>query len=331
MTQNARPLRISDGHRINSLQRLIALAGVCGIMMLGGLITPDGTIGAYLADRIVAVVNTEVITLSELKAAIAEEEATLKARYQGRQLKHQLQQLEYETLNSMIEHKLQMQAAESMGLDVSEDEVSRTIQELQRRNNGIDPSDPDAQQNVRERLILMKLVEREVRSGVMISDEDVREYYEEHKTRYTFPREYRISQILFGPRTGEDAQAVRERAEAVFRDLQDGADFGDLAVRHSEGAEAVRGGNLGTVREGEILPSIETLIKNMEPGEISKPLETSLGLHIIRLDEKKPPRFRPFDAVRQQIRERLYHEKTQEMYRTWIAELKDKAYIEVKF
>lgn len=324
--------RNSQGYCLRRLlSHLIMWLSVAGVTALGGGATTDGAGAAYLADRIVAVVNAEVITLSELKAAIAKEEAQLKERFEGEQLERQLQQLEYEALNVMIEHKLQLQTAESIGVKVSQDEVSQAIQELSRRGEGIDPSDPDAQQNVRKRLMLMKLLDREVRSGVMISDEDMRAYYEAHQEQFAFPREYRISQILIRPRAGEDDQAAHERAATVLQALQNGADFGDLAVRHSEGAEAVRGGTLGTVREGEILPAIENLIKTMEPGEISDPLHTPLGLHIIRLDERKPLRIRPLDAVGQQIREQLYYEKTQEMYRTWIAELKDKAYIDVKF
>lgn len=322
---------IHGGWILRRLYHLVTWVTVSGTLALGGPAVTDIASAAHLADRIVAIVNAEVITLSELKAEIAVAENRLKARYKGEQLNRQLQQLEYEALTSMIEHKLQLQAAESMGVRVSEDEVSRALREMQSRNQGLDLSGPEAKQNLRKRLMLMKLVEREVRSGIMISEEDMKAYYEDHQELFAFSREYRISQILIRPRTGEDEQAARERAAAVFHALQDGADFGEMAVRHSDGAEAVRGGKLGTVREGEILPLIESQVKTMKPGEISEPIQTPLGLHIIRFDELMPLQSRPFDSVRQQIQERLYYEKSQQVYRTWIAELKDKAYIEVKF
>ena len=286
---------------------------------------------AHVADRIIAVVNTEVIMLSELKAESEGEARHLKERYRGEELQRRLQQLEYIALTRMIEHRLQMQLAKTKGVDVSDDEIKSAAQELQRQGEKVDASDPKHKNSIKEQLMLMRVVDREVRSAVMVSDTEVRRYFDQHQSLFALPEEYRISQILIRPRSGERPADVRSRAAAVSAALKQGADFSDLALRRSDGPEAIRGGDLGFVRQGELLPPLERVLSALAPGRISEPLETSQGLHIIRLDEKRPPQFRPFVEVKNDIQTLVFKQKGEDIYQRWMADLKKKAYIEVKF
>ncbi|MER3422256.1 MAG: hypothetical protein C4293_02515 [Nitrospiraceae bacterium] len=128
---------------------------------------------APVTDRIVAVVNTEVITLSELKSEIAAEEKRVQERYRGEELRRRLQQVAYMGLTRMIERKLQMQAARAKGVEVTEEEVQRAVRELQRQGEKIDETDPNDKKSIKEQLILLKVVDREVRSAVMVSEQDM--------------------------------------------------------------------------------------------------------------------------------------------------------------
>jgi parvulin-like peptidyl-prolyl isomerase len=287
--------------------------------------------GAHMVDRIVAVVNTEVITLSELKTEIESEEKRLQSRYRGPELQRRLQQLEYIGLTRMIERKLQIQIAKTKGLDVTDDEVRRAVQELRRQGQPINGDSPEDQKQIREQLTLMKVVETEVRRSIMVSENELQRYFDSHMNRFALPAEYRLSQILIVPRGGQDAKEVRQRAVTAYETLKKGGDFADLALRYSDGAESTRGGNLGVVRQGELLPQIERAVAQLEPGQITEPVETSLGWHIIRLDEKKPPQFRPFGEVKSEIQNLVYQQKSEDVFRTWIADLKNKSHIEVKF
>ncbi|THJ24088.1 MAG: hypothetical protein CAF45_007210 [Nitrospira sp. CG24E] len=85
------------------------------------------------------------------------------------------------------------------------------------------------------------------------------------------------------------------------------------------------------VRQGELLPGIERAIGNLVPGGISDMIETSEGFHIVRLEDKKPKQFRPFEAVRTEIQGLVFEQKSEDAYQTWLTELKNKAYIEIKF
>jgi parvulin-like peptidyl-prolyl isomerase len=286
---------------------------------------------ASVTDRIIAVVNTELIMLSELKAEVAGEERRLQGTYRGEELERRLHQVEYMGLTRMIERKLQLQTAKTKGVEVADDEVQRAAQELKRQGEKIDEGNPDDKKNIKEQLLLMRVVDREVRSGVMVTESEIQRYYQSHQNRFLMPDEYRISQILILRKSRETDEEARERAASVSSALNQGADFAELALKHSDGPEATKGGNIGFVRQGELLPQIERAISGLEPGQVTPPIETGDGWHIIKLDEKRPQQFRPFAEVKSEIQTLVFQQKTEDVYQVWLADLKNKAFIEVKF
>ena len=308
----------------------------CAAMgMMGALLAtvafPWPAESAQMADRIIAVVNSEVITLSELKAEAEPEQKRLQDRYHGADLQKRLQQLEYITLTRLIERRLQVQTAVAKGIEVSEAEVEHAIKEMKSQGEKFDQDNPVQRKALKDQLTLMRIIEREVRGSVMVFDPEMKKYYETHQVRFSLPEEYRLSQILFLQRSTEDVTEFRARAEEVYDGLKKGADFTDMAFRFSAGAEASRGGSLGFVRQGELLPEIEQVVAQLQPGQFTPPIETSQGLHIIRLDEKKPSQYRPFAEVKGEIQGLVYQEKSEDFYQTWIGNLKNKSYIEIKF
>ncbi len=284
-----------------------------------------------LTDRIVAIVNDEVITLSEVKALIQGEEQRLRQAHSGTALDRRLRQLEYEALTELIERRLQMQLARERGHVATEEEVQTALQNLSRQTLNGDPSDPLLLKNIKEQITMMKILDREVRSGVTVSDDEVRRYYDEHRAHFRLPQEYRISQILITPRQGEELADAQRRAAEVYEALGSGEDFGKLATSESDGPGAAHGGSLGMVREGELAFELEQAIAKLEPGQVGEPVETERGFHIIRLDERTPPQYKEFPLVQAEIRNLVYKQKSEHLYHKWISDLKDDAYIEVKF
>ncbi|HZS10661.1 MAG TPA: peptidyl-prolyl cis-trans isomerase [Nitrospirales bacterium] len=286
---------------------------------------------APVTDRIIAVVNKELITLSELQNELEPFQKRLKQKYHGAELERLQRQMQYTLLTRMIERKLQIQIAKTKGVDVTEDDILRAIQEMRRQGEKIDEANPEDKKAIREQLLLLRLVDREVRSGVMVSEPDMKRYYETHQTRFSLPEEYRLSQILLAPKSSESRGAAMERAKLLVAMLRKGSDFAELALKHSDGAEATRGGNLGFVRQGELVAPIERVIATLQPGQVSDPIETPEGIHILRVEEKKPSQFRPFAEVKNEIQGLVYQQKTEDVYQLWIADIKNKAFIEVKF
>jgi len=306
------------------------LLGISGFALAAALFFSEIST-ASVTDRIIAVVNTELIMLSELKAEVASEERRLHDTYRGAELNRRLRQVEYMGLTRMIERKLQLQTAKTKGVEVADDEVRRAALELKRQGEQIDETDPNDKKNIKEQLLLMRVVDREVRSGVMVTDSELQRYYQSHQNRFLIPDEYRISQILILRKARETEEEARERAMSVSSALKQGADFAEMALKHSDGPEATKGGNIGFVRQGELLPQIERALSVLELGQITEAIQTNDGWHIIKLDEKRLPQFRPFAEVKSEIQTLVFQQKTEDVYQKWLGDLKNKAFIEVKF
>ena len=166
---------------------------------------------------------------------------------------------------------------------------------------------------------------------VMVVESDMRRYYQEHKERFAYPEEYQLSQILIQSRGPDEIGIAIGRGEGILAALKQGENFEDLALRFSEGPNASRGGRLGLVRQGELLPVIEQALAPLPIGGLTSLIENPDGLHIIRVDDKKPRQFRPFEEVKTEIQTLVFQQKSEDQYQTWMAELKNKAYIDIKF
>lgn len=302
------------------------------ILCLGLDLLPAGPVdAAKLEDRIVAVVNTDLIMLSELKRDLLPDQERLRKLYSGEDLERRLKTAEAMAVTKMIERKLQLQAAKNKGVEVSDQEVTQAVQEMKKQGETLNTADPNTTRSIREQLTLMRVVDREVRGLIMVAESEMKRYYEEHRDRFAYPEEYQLSQILIKPRTPDGLSVAQGRAEALLATLKQGESFEDLALRFSDGADASRGGRLGLVRQGELIPALEQALASVPVGQITGIVETPEGLHIVRVDDRKPRQFRPFEQVKAEIQSLVFQQKTEDQYQTWMADLKNKAYIDIKF
>jgi peptidyl-prolyl cis-trans isomerase SurA len=296
------------------------------------LIAPAALLSAaQVEDRIVAIVNSDLIMLSDMKQELAPERERIQKEYRGDALKRRLRTAEYMALTSMIERKLQLQEAKARSVEVTDQEVKQAVQQMKQQGEKIDETNPANLKSVREQLTLLKVVDHEVRSGVMVADSDMKRYYQEHRDRFALPEEYTLSQIHIRPQSPDDTVDAREKVREVMARLKQGESFEDLALRFSDGPNSSRGGRLGLVRQGELLPGIERAIAALVPGGTSDMVETSEGFHIVRVEDKKPKQFRPYEEVRVEIQGLVFQQKSEDVFQAWLADLKNKAYIEIKF
>ena len=318
-------MTISSRTSIRETLRLTVLLAAVSF----GVMSPS--FAAKVEDRIVAIVNSDLIMLSEMKRELAPERERIEKRYQGEELRRRIEMAEAMALTNMIERRLQLQEAKAKSVDVSDNEVKQAIKQLTQQGEKIDEKDPVATKSVREQLVLLRVVDREVRSGVMVADPEMKRYYQEHRDRFALPEEYTLSQIFLRTATADELDDAKTKAREIMKLIKQGDSFEDLALRFSDGPTASRGGRLGLVRQGELLPAIERGVGNLVPGGISEVIESSDGLHIVRLDDKKPKQFRPYEEVRQEIQALVFQQKSEDMFHAWLADLKNKSYIEIKF
>jgi peptidyl-prolyl cis-trans isomerase SurA len=285
---------------------------------------------ADIRDRIVAVVNSEVITLSELEEEVGEVKLQAEKRFRGAELDQRLRQIDFMGLNRMIERKLQLQIAKRRGIKVGDDEVKDAVARLQRVGETINENDPKEMAVIRDQLTTMRLVNQQVRAGLTASDEDVLRFYQQHKDRFMLPPEVRISQILVALSAGSEMLIVREKAQQIYALLKKGERFEELAAKYSDGPEGRRGGSLGYIKPGDMLPQIQKAIERLDNGTVAEPVASPIGMHILRVDDRKPPQFRPYEEVKEDIRNVVLQLKSEEAYLEWIKDQKDHNYVEIR-
>jgi parvulin-like peptidyl-prolyl isomerase len=292
---------------------------------------PPAFAGAHLEDRIIAVVNSDLIMLSDLKREVASQQERITRQHQGNELAQQVKIAEYMAITKMIERKLQLQEAKAKKVEVSDQEVSQMLEQMKQRGGVLDPSTPQNPRTVRDQLMLLKVVDMEVRGNVMVGDSEMKRYYAGHRDRFALPEEYLLSQIFVQRRSPEETADALTKARQAMDELKRGEKFEDVALQYSDAPNAVQGGRLGLVRQGELLPVIERAIAALVPGGISDIIENAEGFHIIRVDDKKPKQFRSFEQVRYEIQGLVFEQKKEDMFQSWLTNLKNKAYIEIKF
>ncbi|MCP9455763.1 MAG: peptidyl-prolyl cis-trans isomerase [Nitrospira sp.] len=294
-----------------------------------GLVTASAW--ASLEDRIIAVVNADLIMWSDIQRESEPHIKLLKQQHQGDDLARRIKAAESIALTKLIERTLQLQEAKAKGIEVSEQELAQFAEQLTLQGSAVDLADPQQRRLLREQLLLIRVVDREVRSAITVGEAEMKRYYQEHRNRFVLPEEYRLSQILVRFRSVEERPDALAKIRDAMKELKRGERFEDVAFRYSEDPNALQGGQLGVVRQGELLPAIEQAIAPLVPGAISEIIETDHAFHIFRVDEKKPPQHRPYDEVVPELRTLVYDQKVEEAFQAWLARLKQKAYIEIKF
>lgn len=295
------------------------------------LTLPPAFAAAHLEDRIIAVVNSDLIMLSDLKREVASQQERITRQHQGDDLAQRVKIAEYMTITKMIERRLQLQEAKAKKVEVSDQEVRQALEQLKQQGSAVDPSNTQNPRTVKDQLMLLRVVAQEVRGNVMVGDSEMKRYYDEHRDRFALPEEYLISQIFVQRRSPEETADALTKVRQAMDELKRGEKFEDVALQYSDAPNAVQGGRLGLVRQGELLPAIERAIAALVPGGISDIIEHADGFHIIRMDDKKPKQFRSFEQVRYEIQGLVFEQKSEDMFQSWLTGLKNKAYIEIKF
>lgn len=273
----------------------------------------------------------EIITASELQTEMGDEFFRLKARYDGDELKERLSRKRLEVLNLLIERKLLVQEAKAKQITVSDEEVDQAWEQTRRNPTGFPPSATQSKDILREELMARRIRDIEVHRGVVVVPKEIRAYYQEQQQRFTAPGTHHIRQILLLPKLDEDRETLKTRAEVLMSQLKEGTSFEKLAELFSDGSESVMGGDLGFVMKDDLLAPLGEALDKLSPGEVSPLIETEIGIHILRLEENRPGITQPFEQVKEAIGNRLFQEKIQESHDKWMASLKDRAYIEIRF
>lgn len=290
-----------------------------------------GAAGCNKDEDVAARVNGEEISKAELDAQIAKLEEQYPQMFEGADAEGRILDFKQRLLDNLINAMLIRQAAAERGIEVTDEDVQKQIDQLkqsfqseedflaQLEQAGMDEA--TLEQQVRDQIITEQLI-AQLTEDVEISDEDIAKYYESNKAQFLEPAAVHTAHILF--EAGD-----RETAEQVLAELRAGGDFASLAKQYStDSASAAKGGDLGWPTM-PLDATFEAAANALEPGEISDIVETSFGLHIIKLIEKREEKQKTLEEATEQIKQILAQQHNADVYQKFLDEQRAKAKIEI--
>lgn len=292
-------------------------------------------------DQIVAIVNDDVVTRSELTLALN----TIKS-----QISHETfsapsdAAMQKQVLDQLINKKLQLQIAKQTGINIDEDEVDSTIKKVASQNNLTveelyDRLKQDGmstvayRKEVREQVTIQRLQQQEVVNHISITPQEVNSFMQSNAWKANTAKEYRINDILIPvsdtPSTTE-LKGAKTRAEAIMAKLNSGKKFSEVARAESSGAQALQGGDLGWRKLPEIPSAFAEDIAHMQPKQIAGPIQTPNGFHIIQLMDSRALSGEQVINDRKQIEQLLLQRKFEEAMQNWVSKIRGQSFIETK-
>jgi peptidyl-prolyl cis-trans isomerase SurA len=296
---------------------------------------------AAVVDKIVVVVNNEIITQREIDIMLAPIYSQYSTMYKGAELIKMLEDVREKILKQLIEDRLIFSEAKKLNIIIDEKEIDAKIDEMRKKvGSETDLESMLNEQNLtlnelraryKEKIMTRKLIDNKVGAKIIITPLEVKNYYNSNKENFMQPEEIKLRTILMKPDKdkGQEAGAL-QLAKDVLKRLKEGCDFEGLAKEYSDGQGASEGGLMGYVKKGDLMPQIEDIVFNLKDGETTGIIQSPLGYHIFKVDERKIRRMRELPEVRQDIEEFLYREKATQKLKGWIDSLSKSAYIEFK-
>ena len=314
-----------------------------GLVFLGALLLfYPSPLMAKVVEQVVVVIDGEPYTLSNFK----EYARTKMNRDFPTGDLNRIEKEDQEVLEQFITEKLLAGEVKMAGFKVSEEDIDRYIEQIKQRNGIGDRELAEAlkreattiesyRTSIRAELEKSEIINREVRKRVNITSEDAERYYRLNPKKFTTQERVRLRHILLSLPAGASPEREKEAARKALEIRSQaiaGADFGKLAQEYSEGAGAPEGGDIGWISRGSLMKEIEEIaFNNLSAGEISPPVRTSLGLHLIKLEVREAGRLLPFSEVQGKIKEELYAKALDERFQKWLkTDLRKRHRVDVK-
>ena len=285
---------------IGSTSMVVLLLGALAFQGQAQAQTRDLSTQGTLLDRIAAIVNDGVVMESEVDAQMKEVTARLQAQNMALPPESVLRK---QVLDRLVLQRIELEQADRDGIAISDDQVNAALEDIAKRNNipfsdlptvlsqqGIDYA--NYREEMRQQLTLGLLRERDVLQRIVVTPREIDQFLAKQAKHPVANQEYNVSHILVSvpPNATPDQLAqAQQRANDVYQRASKGEDFGKLAVAYSNSEDALQGGSLGW-RQGSELPTfLSSLILGLKAGQVSAPLRTPTGFHIVKLNQVRTP------------------------------------------
>jgi len=311
-------------------------------LLLSLLIIVPHTAAAAVVEQLIAVVNGEPYTLSNLSVYA---KTKMGRAFPSGDL-NQINASDREVLEQFVTDKLLEVEVREAGISISDDEINRYIEQVKKSNRLTDEDLKIAlgrdgmtlagyRASVKAEMEKSEIIDRQVRRKVNITDEDVERYYKLNSKNYRGNERARIRHILLPLAESaptEQVQTAMAKGKDLYQRITAGEDFAVLAREYSEGAGRNDGGEIGWVSRGTLIPGIEEVaFQKLKVGQVSEPFRTSMGVHIVKLEGREDGGVVPLSTVAPRIKEELLNKALQERFARWLkADLRRKHKVDIK-
>jgi peptidyl-prolyl cis-trans isomerase SurA len=301
---------------------------------------------ATVVEEIIARVNNDVITQSDYQHADMQLKEEISHDCQScppDKLAAEYKDQQKDLLRGLIDQSLMVQRAKDMGISVESDLIKRlddvrkqnnlnSIEDLEKAVEGSGLPWEDYKTQIRNGMLTQEVIRREVGSHINIPTEEVKTYYGAHSQEFTRPEQVVLTEIFLSTegKSPEEMESVQKKTEDLRNRVVKGDDFNEIAKRYSEGSTAKDGGDLGTFQRGQLSPQLEGVVFKMEKGQITDVIQTKTGFEVLKVENHYQAGLQPLEKVENEVMNRLYMEKMQPTLRTYLGELREESYVNVK-
>jgi peptidyl-prolyl cis-trans isomerase SurA len=296
-----------------------------------------------VVDRIAAIVNEEIITLSEveMRARPLLEKIQTEDRIEKKRMSNEVIR---KVLDVLIEERLIDQEAKKAGMKVTGKEIDAVIEDIKRQHRASQEDLEKALANdgltferyrkeIEKQILRTKVVSWAIKVDPPKGEKELREFYQKNLDRYRTEEMFRPGHILFyvpKEASPQEVGRIRKKCEEVLERIKKGEDFGQMALLYSDDGSAKDRGDMGFFKRGELLPALEKEILKLEVGQVSPIIRTEMGFHLIKLIERKGGDPLPFEEVKEKVKTDYLNQEMEKALKQYLKGLKEKSIIEIK-
>ena len=302
------------------------------LFAIGCCLMSISSVGA-MEDSIVAVVNEDIITLSDLKDYLSAVYFQLKSDGKSpAQIEAMMKDMEGDGIKRLVEDRLILSEAKKKGVEIRPDLINKRVDDIKKQYSSEQEflnaimrdgfTVTDLKRKVEDQFKVKFLVEEEVRSKIFVNPQEVTTYYKNHFEQFRKPERAELDSIYIP--IEKDARAARIRAEEALTEIQQGKDFLAVAQAYSQAP------SMGMMEKGQMLPTVESIVFKLNAGQTSSVVEVPNGFYIFKLKEKFPMEVASLEQAKERIYDRIFQQKFEEKFNSWVDKLKKDAFVEIK-
>jgi peptidyl-prolyl cis-trans isomerase SurA len=327
------------------LKRQIPLLAATAVWVIQVAWCPThSAIGAELIDRIVAVVNNDLISLEDLNSQIKPYLEKINAMgYPPDKQRQMIFKVREEVLNQMIDQKLTDQEITRYKITASDKEVENNIERVKKANSFSDEAFREAlskegitleeyRKRTKEHVLRSTLVNREIKSKVVITKEDIKAYYDSHPELYGFEEKYHLANVMIKYPESRDPSSrmqTQQKMIGILQELRAGKSIDEVIQTFSDSTTKAQGGELGTFSLSTLDPRIREALKDLKPDQYSGVIETDYGYQIFRLLDKVKSASKTIEDATAEIENKLYKDIVDQKFSKWLEELRSRSHIKI--